>query len=178
MVHLFIKIFIDPGPKMKQITQFLMVLSLLVATDFSSANTFLPLPICAPEKLDGTGILNFNDLSGRYIYIDFWASWCVPCRESFSFLNTIKTQFLSKDITVVGIDEDKNIDDANVFLKSTPANFVLVSDKDGACAKALHLQGMPSSYIVTKAGEIVYTHRGFRPSDVKTITDEIHHLID
>lgn len=162
---------------MKPKSQLFMILLITTAVHLCSASSFAQQPFCQLEKLDGTGTVDFNSLPGRYIYLDFWASWCAPCKESFAFLNSIKTRFSPKDITVIGINEDKNPNDAAVFLKNNPANFIVVSDKDSACAKAMKLQGMPSMYIITKEGNIVDMHRGFRPSDVETISDEIHRLL-
>lgn len=141
-------------------------------------NAGAALPNCAPEKLDGSGALDLSKLPGRYVYVDFWASWCGPCKESFPFMNKLKKQFEAKGVTVLAITVDKQLGDAREFLKTNPADFMVAADNAGKCSKDLLVKGMPSSYLIDKTGKILYAHKGFRPGDTEAITKQLQLLTD
>lgn len=131
---------------------------------------------CTLDKLDGSGKVELSQFKGKYVYLDFWASWCGPCKQSFPFMNSIKKQFEAKGITVLAVTVDKEAKDATEFLKDNPANFLVARDSDGKCAKEMAVKGMPTSYILDKNGEVIFTHKGFRPSDVAAITKQLEQL--
>lgn len=131
---------------------------------------------CLPDKLDGSGKLDLALYAGRYVYVDFWASWCVPCKQSFPFMNELKKQFEAKGVTVLAITVDRDLGQAREFLKDNPAAFQVAADSAGLCAKAMAVKGMPSSYILGKQGELLYAHKGFRPSDMEAITQKLQQL--
>jgi cytochrome c biogenesis protein CcmG, thiol:disulfide interchange protein DsbE len=149
-----------------------------LALTLGSANAAGVLSACAPEKLDGSGAIDLTKQPGRFVYVDFWASWCGPCKQSFPFMNSLKKQFEAKGVTVVAITVDKQLADATDFLKDHPADFVTVHDNAGKCAKELGVKGMPSSYIIDKNGAILFAHKGFRPADMETITRQLQQLTE
>ena len=104
---------------------------------------------------------------GKVIYVDFWASWCIPCKKSFPWLNKLQTQYGDKGFTVVSVNLDAKRKHANKFLANYPANFPVIYDATGLLAKKYQLKGMPSSFLVDKSGNIVSTHIGFS-EDKKT----------
>lgn len=134
--------------------------------------------VCAPRKLESADKVNLQALPARLIYVDFWASWCVPCKQSFPFMNTLKKQFEGKGLSILAISVDKDIDEARAFLRENPATFPIAHDASGRCAKQFAVKGMPSSYIVSKTGQVLYTHKGFRPSDTAEITRQLQSFID
>jgi cytochrome c biogenesis protein CcmG/thiol:disulfide interchange protein DsbE len=147
-----------------------VLLALAMGANIATAAT------CRLDKIDGSGKLDLSQFHGQYVYVDFWASWCGPCKQSFPFMNIMKKQFESKGLTVVGVSVDKDVNDAREFLKEHPAQFVVAKDIEGKCAKEMVVKGMPSSYILGKNGEVLFTHKGFRPSDMEAITKKLHQL--
>jgi thiol-disulfide isomerase/thioredoxin len=101
------------------------------------------------------------DYQGQVIYVDFWASWCVPCRKSFPWMNSMQQQYQSKGFKVLSINLDANQEKASAFLAEYSANFDVVFDPSGKIAKKFQLAGMPSSFIIDRKGKIVSAHVGF-----------------
>lgn len=114
---------------------------------------------------------------GKVIYIDFWASWCAPCRQSFPWMNKIQTQFDNNEFTVISINVDQEKSLATAFLKETPANFPVIYDPQGLAAKAFKLKGMPSSYLIDQEGRVVKSHIGFFLNRIPQYEIEISQLI-
>lgn len=105
--------------------------------------------------------LDVAQYRGKVVYLDFWASWCVPCRKSFPWLNELAKKY-PDDLVVVGINVDHERSAANRFLEKYPAHFPLVFDPEGVLAKKYQLQGMPSSVWLDREGNIAERHIGFR----------------
>ena len=97
----------------------------------------------------------------KVIYVDFWASWCGPCRRSFPWLNHMQAKYGEKGFTVIGVNVDPSREDAQLFLDKYPATFPLVYDPDGELATRYALQGMPSSILLGADGEELSRHIGF-----------------
>ncbi|NQZ79935.1 MAG: TlpA family protein disulfide reductase [Colwellia sp.] len=108
---------------------------------------------------------------GKVIYLDFWASWCGPCRQSFPWLNDMQDKYKNLKIISINLDNDKRL--ADEFLTATPANFTVIYDPKGKLAKQYKIKGMPSSYLINKAGELVGAHSGFSVSKQDKYEQEI-----
>ncbi|WP_028108326.1 TlpA family protein disulfide reductase [Ferrimonas futtsuensis] len=111
------------------------------------------------------------------VYVDFWASWCGPCRRSFPFMNQLLKDFGPKGVTVVAINLDVDKADAAKFLEQFPADFPIVYDPEFSLADAYGVGGMPSSYLI-QDGIIIQTHVGFRPKDAETTRATLENLIN
>lgn len=112
-----------------------------------------------------------TEYKGKVVYLDFWASWCVPCLRSFPWMNQLQQKYGDENFAVFSVNLDADKSFATAFLKETPANFTVFYDPKGDVAKAFKLRGMPSSYIINRAGEIVSAHVGF--SDKKKIAYQV-----
>ncbi|XPF93373.1 TlpA family protein disulfide reductase [Colwellia sp. RE-S-Sl-9] len=125
----------------------------------------------APEELQQL----LQQHKGSVIYVDFWASWCGPCRKSFPWMNEIQKKHENLKIISVNVDYEKNL--ATEFLSNVPANFPIIYDPKGKIAKKYKLKGMPSSYIYSKAGQLVSSHVGFTESKQKKYEEELQYLL-
>jgi len=114
---------------------------------------------------------------GKVIYVDFWASWCVPCRKSFPWMNEIQSKYNNKNFTVLSVNLDAQPELAAEFLQEMPAQFPIFYDPKGKVARAFKLKGMPSSFIINKAGKIVSNHVGFTEKKKKKYQQEIETLL-
>lgn len=107
------------------------------------------------------GQLDLSAYKGKVVYLDFWASWCVPCRKSFPWLNELAKKY-PDDLVVVGINVDNERAAAMKFLEKYPASFPLVFDPKGTLATRFKLEGMPSSVLIGRDGNVAHRHVGFR----------------
>lgn len=118
-----------------------------------------------------------SDWQGKVVYLDFWASWCGPCRQSFPALDRLYGQYRETGLVVVGVNQDDQAGDADRFLARTPASFPLIRDKDHRIAEAYAVAGMPSAVLIDRKGVVRYIHRGFRAGDEQALEDWIKRLL-
>lgn len=116
--------------------------------------------------------LDLSAYRGKVVYLDFWASWCTPCRRSFPWLDGLVRQFSNRDLVVIGINVDQSHELAERFLSDTPASFPIVYDPEGVIATSFKIVGMPSAVLIDRTGQIRFQHVGF--SDSKKDEYETH----
>lgn len=126
---------------------------------FSVALACLSLTAVATDTADGLDLARYR---GKVVLLDFWASWCEPCRRSFPWLNAMQEQYGDRGLVVIGVNVDKDRADADRFLNDVPAKFEIVYDPAGTLAAHYDLPGMPVSYVIGRNGDIVAKHIGFR----------------
>ena len=130
-------------------------------------------PACTATIPDTGKSISVADYKGKIVYLDFWASWCVPCRQSFPFMNDMQRELGDKGLQIIAIGVDKVPDDAKRFLERYPAHFTIALDPAGACPRAYQLKGMPSSFIIDAAGSVRAVHIGFRDGDKAEIRGQL-----
>lgn len=119
--------------------------------------------------------LDMQKHKGKVVYLDFWASWCGPCKESFPWLNSLKKKF--PNLVVIGINLDKEKADAEKFLKEHPAQFPIVYNPAGQLAEKFGVKGMPYSVIFNKKGGKAFSHIGFNKEKAKEYEKQIKTLL-
>jgi len=134
-------------------------------------------PFCLSNNFYNDQALDISSYKGKVIYLDFWASWCPPCKLSFPSLNKLHTELQSQGVEVIAINLDEEKTDAEYFLKQTPVNFYISYDKEGNCPKAYNVMAMPSSYIIDKKGIVREVHLGFDEDNLKDIRSSILTLL-
>ena len=106
--------------------------------------------------------LNLDDYAGKVVVVDFWASWCVPCRRSFPWWNQMRAKYADSDLVIIGVNVDNDIQEAKKFLEEFPADFTIYFDQDKKLAKQFDVRAMPSTYVLGRDGEIIDRHFGFK----------------
>jgi thiol-disulfide isomerase/thioredoxin len=105
--------------------------------------------------------IDLKAYKGKVVYLDFWASWCVPCRRSFPWLDGIYREYKARGLVVIGVNVDADHSLAENFLKDTPVGFPIVYDPAGQLAARFKIQGMPSAVLIGRDGKIQFQHIGF-----------------
>jgi len=116
-------------------------------------------------------------LKGNVVYVDFWASWCVPCRLSMPALDELYRRNKSRGFTVVGVNKDATAADARRFLAKVPVTFALVQDAGDAAARGFDVKAMPSGYLVDRKGVVRQVHRGFTSQTAGALEAQIMKLL-
>ena len=144
-----------------------------------SAHAAAPGAAAPPFALPTAGgeIVSLAPLRGRVVYVDFWASWCAPCRRSFPWMNELQARYAKDGLAIVGINVDKRREDAERFLRDTPASFPVVYDAKGGTPAAYDVKGMPSSYLIDRSGNVAAVGEGFHDERRDDIEARIRALL-
>ncbi len=157
------------------------VLLVLVALFFSFAAQAGELSGPAPQfslmNFDGKKV-SLSDFKGQVVMVNFWASWCGPCRQEMPLLNEIYKSYKKAGFTLVGVNLDEVKSDALGFLKKTGSvDFPMLQDPEGKVADLYKNQAMPSSYFIDRKGNLAYLHQGYRPGEEKDYKSVIKKLL-
>lgn len=150
----------------------------VLAAGLTPAKDAQPVPLAEVQLvgIDGTksALTNYK---GKVVLVDFWASWCGPCRESFPWMNSIQQQYQSQGLEVIAINLDEEPELAHAFLQQVPAQFRVLLDTEAQLPDAFGLIGMPSSYLIDRSGLIRAQHIGFHASQVADYEQSIKTLL-
>ena len=105
--------------------------------------------------------LDLAEYRGKVVIVDFWASWCVPCRQSFPWFNAMHEEYGDDGLVILGVNTNDEAEEAQQFLEEFPAKFEIVYDPEGQLAQDFGVVAMPSSYVFSRDGELDTRHLGF-----------------
>ena len=120
------------------------------------------LALAGASNVSAEDSLDLTQYRGKVVVLDFWASWCTPCRRSFPWWNTMHAKYADEGLVIIGVNLDNKPDAALAFLEEFPASFKIYYDTDKELAQEFGVQAMPSSYIIGRNGEIFAKHFGFK----------------
>lgn len=112
-------------------------------------------------------------VTGKLTYVDFWASWCGPCRKSFPWMNQMHRKYAAQGLEIVAVNLDKDSADAGAFLEQIPGEFRIAFDTEGASASLYGVKGMPTSLLVGPDGKVLEVHTGFSEKDAGVLEQMI-----
>jgi len=118
---------------------------------------------------DNASTLALQQLRGQVVYLDFWASWCGPCRLSFPWMAEMHKRHAPQGLAVVAVNLDARMADAQAFLKSMPAPFRIAYDAKGQTPREYAIKAMPTSVLIGRDGRVRLVHGGFRPSETAAL---------
>jgi len=138
--------------------------------------------VCALLSLFGSlqaaaADLDLRAYRGKVVYVDFWASWCAPCRQSFPWLDNLVREYGKQDFIVIGINVDKDRNLAEHFLAETPAEFPILYDPKGELATIYKVAGMPSGVLIDRTGHVRFQHAGFSDKQKGLYEEQLQTLL-
>ncbi len=119
------------------------------------------------------GTVELSSTAGSVVYVDFWASWCGPCKQSFAWMNAMQDKYRAQGLKIIGVNLDTKTEDARKFLAQTPAHFTVAFESKGVTPKNYGVKGMPTSFLVGRDGKIIFQHLGFKEADREKLEKEI-----
>ena len=120
--------------------------------------------------------LGLADLRGKIVFVDFWASWCSPCREAMPQYEKLRASLPGDGFAILAVNVDETRADAEKFLAAHPVGYAIVLDPAGEVPKAYGLVGMPTSYLIDRNGVVRWRGQGFKSVDIDTLRQEIDKL--
>ena len=121
--------------------------------------------------------LSLSEYKGKVVMLNFWASWCVPCKQEMPLLETIQKKYSKLGFTLIGVNVEPDSKAANAVLQKIPVTFPIVYDTESKVSQAYQVSGMPSTVIIDRKGQVRMLHQGYKPGDENEYLDSIRALI-
>ena len=123
-------------------------------------------------------VVDFDELKGKVVYLDFWASWCGPCRESFPWMQEMHERYGEDGLEIIAVNLDQEPYLAKKFLNKYQPTFRIEYDGKGDMAEEFRVQSMPTSFLIGRDGKARKKHSGFHADDRASYEDEIRNLLE
>jgi peroxiredoxin len=136
-----------------------------------------PAPDFSADSVNGKGKVSLAQWKGKVVLVDFWATWCEPCKKSFPKLEELRVKYSASGFEIAAISEDDEANGVKEFGTNYGAKFPLLWDKDKTIANKWHPPNMPSSFIVDKKGVVRFVHLGYHDGEEKEIETELKSLL-
>jgi peroxiredoxin len=161
----------------RAVVAMLIVLPLLLAaTRASAANVEGQAPDFTLKSLDGSN-LRLNEYRGQVVLINFWASWCGPCRQEFPLLDRMHQRYRDAGFAVLGVNVEEDPRQAREFLEKVRVEFPILFDEQQSVSETYRVMAMPSSVVLDRDGIVRYVHLGYKPGDEVKYLEVIQKLI-
>jgi len=132
---------------------------LLLAAPVAASPSPQPIPEVSIHELSGKSF-SLSSLKGKVVVLDFWASWCAPCRKSFPFLNGLEERYAGKGLQVLGLNLEEDDKDVRRFLEAVPARFPILRDPSERAGEAFGVVAMPTTFLIDREGRIAARFEG------------------
>jgi thiol-disulfide isomerase/thioredoxin len=152
------------------------LISLMCISLAGAATVKGPAPNFTLKSMGGKN-LKLSEMTGNVVLINFWASWCGPCREEMPLLNALHKKYQPLGFTVLGVNVEENVDGARSFLKNVPVDFPILLDNTNEVSKQYKVVAMPTTVLVDRDGNMRFLHKGYKPGDEKKYRQMIKKLI-
>ena len=154
------------------------LLALLLSGCLAGANAAAPQP--APDftlkSLSGEN-LKLSELRGQVVLVNFWASWCGPCRQEMPLLDEMYQRYQKLGFTILGVNVEQDAAAAQAMLKESPVHFPVLFDPQSTASKLYNLNAMPTTVLVDRSGNVRYLHQGYMPGYEQTYQQQVSELL-
>lgn len=155
----------------------MLTVGLIVTTPGVAAGDGPAAPAFSGRPLGGGDVLQLEEFRGKVVYLDFWASWCGPCRQSLPWMERLRRDLRPLGLEVIAVNVDEDPAEARRFLKRYPVSFPVIGDARGAIATRYDVRDMPSSYLIDRKGVVRHVHRGFNRDDTAGLRARVEALL-
>ncbi|MDE2221318.1 MAG: TlpA family protein disulfide reductase [Gammaproteobacteria bacterium] len=121
--------------------------------------------------------VSLDSFKGKVVLVNFWASWCGPCRKEMPILEQLNREYHNRGVALLGVNVEPDSAAASDWLKATPVSFPILFDVDSKVSKLYQVEGMPNTVILDRKGNVRYIHRGYQPGAENEYLDQIRALI-
>jgi thiol-disulfide isomerase/thioredoxin len=146
-------------------------------TSLSLAGDMKPAPDFNLDQYNAGKKLALSELKGQVVLINFWASWCIPCKEEMPLLDQMYRKYKPMGFTLLGVNVEPESTKAEALLQQKPVAFPVLFDRQSQVSKLYNVTSMPSSVLIDRNGNVRYLHRGYKPGDENTYLDQIRALM-
>ncbi len=130
------------------------------------------------RSVAGDAEVALHSMRGKVVLVDFWASWCAPCKAAMPEFEKISKEFPAAQFAVIGVNVDTKIEDARRALEKRPVSYLNASDPTGKLPKRFGLETMPTTYLIDQTGVVRVVHKGFRNGDMDKLREQVKKLLD
>jgi len=123
------------------------------------------------------GRVALSDLSGQVVMVNFWATWCGPCRAEMPHLEALYQRYSDLGFTLLGVNVEEGSSGADKFLEETPVSFPILFDPENNVSELYDVVAMPSTVLIDKSGNMRYIHHGYQPGYENEYQSQIRALI-
>lgn len=149
---------------------------LFSSLSFAAGELSGPAPDFTLKSRDGKNV-RLADLRGQVVMLNFWASWCGPCRQEMPILDELAKRYGRAGFTLLGVNVEQDSSAGEKYLKETPVNFPILWDPTSEVSKLYHIDAMPSTVMIDRDGNMRYLHRGYKPGYENDYKKQIKELI-
>jgi len=153
-----------------------LLLAALLATPALAVAPAGPAPAFRLDSMAGKPI-SLEQYKGQVVMINFWASWCGPCRQEMPILEKLQAKYKPMGFAMIGVNVEPDSSLAANWLKATPVTFPILFDTRSEVSKLYSVAGMPTTVIIDRKGNLRWLHRGYKPGDENEYLDQIRALV-
>ncbi len=157
-------------------TAAVIVAALLISLASADGPAPAPAPAFTLPSRAGQSV-SLESLQGKVVMLNFWASWCGPCRQEMPLLEQMHKRYSKQGFALLGVNVDAETGDAEKLLKGTPVSFPILFDKESKVSELYNVNAMPSSVFIDRKGNVRYLHRGYKSGDENAYLDQIRALL-
>lgn len=152
-----------------------MLAATLAVSSMVGASSALAPSFSLPSR--SGDMVSLDKLRGKVVMLNFWASWCGPCRQEMPLLDQMHKRYSSLGFTMIGVNVEANTADAEKWLQQTPVSFPVLFDKENKVSKLYDVNAMPSTVFIDRKGNVRALHRGYKPGDESEYLNQIRALL-
>jgi peroxiredoxin len=125
----------------------------------------------------GGGEVSLDDLAGQVVMVNFWATWCGPCRQEMPHLEALYQRYSDLGFTLLGVNVEEDASGADEFLAETPVSFPILFDPANEVSQLYEVVAMPSTVLIDRSGTMRFVHHGYKPGYENDYQSQIRALL-